>query len=101
MVVDLAASDLGGNVDGSVPDATVVTDDGVTVVGAGNLPSAVPAAASTAYARNVVALLAHLVTRRRARRSTWPTRSPPASWSPTTARSCTRPCRALLNGEPA
>jgi len=62
VVVDLAASDLGGNVVGSLPETTVVTDGGVTVVGAGNLAAAVPRAASTAYARNVVALLSHLVT---------------------------------------
>ena len=61
VVVDLAASDLGGNVVGSVPERTVVTDGGVTVVGAGSLAAAVPRAASAAYARNVVALLAHLV----------------------------------------
>jgi NAD(P) transhydrogenase subunit alpha len=61
VVVDLAASALGGNVAGSEPDRTVVTDAGVTVVGAGNLAAAVPRAASTAYARNVVALLGHLV----------------------------------------
>ena len=61
VVVDLAASDLGGNVVGSVPERTVVTDAGVTVVGADNLAAAVPRAASTAYARNVVALLSHLV----------------------------------------
>ena len=30
VVVDLAASDLGGNVEGSLPDTTTVTDDGVT-----------------------------------------------------------------------
>jgi NAD(P) transhydrogenase subunit alpha len=61
VVVDLAASPLGGNVDGSAPGETVVTGRGVTVVGAGNLPSAVPGAASTAYSRNVVAVLTHLV----------------------------------------
>jgi proton-translocating NAD(P)+ transhydrogenase subunit alpha len=61
VVIDLAASALGGNVAGSVPDTTVVTDGGVTVVGAGNLAASVPRAASTAYARNVVALLSHLV----------------------------------------
>jgi NAD(P) transhydrogenase subunit alpha len=61
VVVDLAASDLGGNVAGSVPETTLVTEQGVTVVGAGNLAAAVPRAASAAYARNVVALLAHLV----------------------------------------
>ena len=61
VVIDLAASELGGNVEGSVPETTTVTDNGVTVIGAGNLPSGVPKAASTAYARNTVALLAHLV----------------------------------------
>ncbi|GAB2610488.1 NAD(P) transhydrogenase subunit alpha [Streptomyces capparidis] len=61
VVVDLAASPLGGNVALSEPDRTVVLEGGVTVIGAGNLPSAMATAASTAYARNVGALLAHLV----------------------------------------
>ena len=61
VVVDLAASDLGGNVETSVPDTTIVSANGVTVIGAGNLPAAVPQAASTAYSRNVVALLTYLV----------------------------------------
>jgi NAD(P) transhydrogenase subunit alpha len=60
-VVDLAASDLGGNVAGSVPDRSVVLGNGVVVIGAGNLPSAMATAASTAYARNITALLAELV----------------------------------------
>jgi NAD(P) transhydrogenase subunit alpha len=61
VVVDLAASGFGGNVEGALPETTTVTDNGVTVIGAGNLPSRVPKAASTAYARNIVAILAHLV----------------------------------------
>jgi len=61
VVIDLAAGELGGNIEGSVPETTTVTGNGVTVIGAGNLPSGVPKAASTAYARNIVALLAHLV----------------------------------------
>jgi len=61
VVIDLAASELGGNVEGSLPERSTVTDNGVIVIGAGNLASGVPKAASTAYARNVVALLAHLV----------------------------------------
>jgi NAD(P) transhydrogenase subunit alpha len=61
VVVDLAASPLGGNVEGSVPESTVVTAGGVTVIGAGSLPSQVPRAASTAYSRNVTALLGLLV----------------------------------------
>ncbi|MEU8233226.1 NAD(P) transhydrogenase subunit alpha [Actinoplanes sp. NPDC048967] len=60
VVVDLAAGPRGGNVAGSVPDATIVTARGVTVIGAGNLPATVPHAASTAYSRNVCALLACL-----------------------------------------
>lgn len=60
VVVDLAAGPLGGNVTGSVPDSTTVTGNGVVVIGAGNLPSRAPRAASTAYSRNVCALLAAL-----------------------------------------
>lgn len=61
VVVDLAASDLGGNVDGSEPDRTVVTDGGVTVIGATNLPARMASAASIAYSRNLDHLLRHLV----------------------------------------
>ncbi|MCK2215887.1 NAD(P) transhydrogenase subunit alpha [Actinomadura sp. ATCC 31491] len=61
VIVDLAAGPLGGNVEGSRPDETVVTGDGVTVIGAGNLPATMPAAASTAYAHNVRAFLGHVL----------------------------------------
>jgi H+-translocating NAD(P) transhydrogenase subunit alpha len=61
VIVDMGASALGGNVEGSLPGETVVTENGVTVVGAGNLPSAMPAAASSMYARNISALLLYLV----------------------------------------
>jgi NAD(P) transhydrogenase subunit alpha len=40
VIVDMAASDLGGNVVGSLPERTVVTDAGVTVLGAGTLAAA-------------------------------------------------------------
>jgi H+-translocating NAD(P) transhydrogenase subunit alpha len=61
VVVDMGASGLGGNVEGSRPAETVVTENGVTVVGAGDLPSTMPAAASAMYARNVSSLLLYLV----------------------------------------
>ena len=61
ILVDLAASGLGGNVEGSVADQTVMTENGVRIIGAGNLPAQVPTAASTAYSHNIVALLAELV----------------------------------------
>jgi H+-translocating NAD(P) transhydrogenase subunit alpha len=61
VLVDMGASSLGGNVDGSVPGETVVTENGVTIIGAGNLPSTMPAAASSMYARNVSSLLLYLV----------------------------------------
>lgn len=65
VVVDAAAGPLGGNVEGlSVTDealTTTTTKEGVTVVAAPNLPATVPRAASDAYARNMNALLGHLV----------------------------------------
>jgi NAD(P) transhydrogenase subunit alpha len=61
VIVDLAASELGGNVEGSRPDETIVTTNGVTIVGAPNLPSSMANAASAAYARNITALLLYLV----------------------------------------
>jgi len=61
VVVDMGASDLGGNVAGSAPDQTVVTENGVTVIGAGRLPSSMPAAASAMYSRNISSLLLYLV----------------------------------------
>jgi NAD(P) transhydrogenase subunit alpha len=60
VVVDLAVGALGGNVEGSRPNRTAVLDNGVTVIGAGSLPARMAPAASTAYARNLAALLAHL-----------------------------------------
>jgi H+-translocating NAD(P) transhydrogenase subunit alpha len=61
VVVDMGASALGGNVLGSQPGETTVTENGVTVIGAGNLPSRMPAAASAMYARNITSLLLYLV----------------------------------------
>jgi NAD(P) transhydrogenase subunit alpha len=60
VIVDMGASALGGNVTGSRPGETVVTENGVTIVGADNLPATVPTAASNAYSRNISALLLHL-----------------------------------------
>ncbi len=60
VIVDMGASELGGNVTGSQPGETIVTGNGITIIGAGNLPATVPTAASNAYSRNISALLAHL-----------------------------------------
>jgi NAD(P) transhydrogenase subunit alpha len=60
VIVDMAASALGGNAAGSVPGEQIVTENGVTVIGAPNLPATVPTAASTAYSRNMTALLLHM-----------------------------------------
>jgi NAD(P) transhydrogenase subunit alpha len=61
VLVDLAAGPLGGNVAGSQPDRTVTVADGVRIIGAGNLPAAMAPGASAAYARNIAAVLAHLL----------------------------------------
>lgn len=60
VVVDMAASELGGNVAGSEPETTL-DSGGVRVIGAGNLPSVMAPAASAAYSRNMFALLGHLL----------------------------------------
>jgi H+-translocating NAD(P) transhydrogenase subunit alpha len=61
VIVDMGASPLGGNAAGSLPGQTVVTENGVTIVGASGLPSTMPAAASAMYARNLSALLLYLI----------------------------------------
>jgi NAD(P) transhydrogenase subunit alpha len=61
VIVDMAASALGGNVELSRPDETVVTDNGVTIIAPTNLPATMPAGASGFYARNISALLVHFI----------------------------------------
>jgi NAD(P) transhydrogenase subunit alpha len=61
VIVDMAASALGGNVELSRPTETIVTDNGVTIIAPDNLPATMPAGASAFYARNLSALLLHLV----------------------------------------
>ena len=59
VVVDLAVAQ-GGNCFGTVPGATVERK-GVKLIGAEALPSSVPNHASALYARNVAALIEHLL----------------------------------------
>jgi NAD(P) transhydrogenase subunit alpha len=59
VIVDLAA-ETGGNCELTVP-GEIVEHDRVTLVGLLNLPSTMPQDASRMYARNVQALLLHLV----------------------------------------
>ncbi len=60
VIVDMGASALGGNVTGSRPGETTVTGNGVTIIGADNLPATLPTAASNAYSRNITALLEYM-----------------------------------------
>ena len=61
VLVDMAASALGGNVELSKPGETIVTDNGVTIIAPDNLPATMPAGASAFYARNIGSLLLHFV----------------------------------------
>ncbi len=61
VIVDMAASALGGNVELSKPDEKVVTDNGVTILAPTNLPATMPAGASQFYARNLTSFLLHLI----------------------------------------
>jgi NAD(P) transhydrogenase subunit alpha len=61
VIVDMAASELGGNCELSKAGETVVTDIGVTIVAPENLPASMPMGASQFYARNISALLLNMV----------------------------------------
>ena len=60
VVVDLAV-EAGGNVEGSRPGETIVTPNGVKIIGHLNMPSRIAADASQLYARNLLAFLALLI----------------------------------------
>lgn len=61
VIVDMAASALGGNVELSKAGETTVTRNGVSIIAPDNLPAAMPVGASAFYARNISALLLSLV----------------------------------------
>ncbi len=61
VIVDMAASDLGGNVELSQPGSTTVTPNGVTIMAPLNLPATMPTGASMAYSHNIVRLLLSMV----------------------------------------
>jgi NAD(P) transhydrogenase subunit alpha len=61
VIVDMAASALGGNVELSQAGETIQSDNGVTIIAPDNLPASMPAGASAFYARNISALLLGMV----------------------------------------
>ncbi|MBI3746401.1 MAG: Re/Si-specific NAD(P)(+) transhydrogenase subunit alpha [Chloroflexi bacterium] len=61
VIVDMAASALGGNCELSKAGETVVTDNLVTIISPENLPATMPVGSSAFYARNLSALLLQLV----------------------------------------
>ena len=61
VIVDMAASALGGNCERSKAGETVVTENLVTILAPENLPATMPVGASQFYARNLSALLLQLV----------------------------------------
>jgi NAD(P) transhydrogenase subunit alpha len=61
VIVDMAASALGGNVELSKAGETVQSRNGVTIIAPDNLPASMPAGASAFYARNISALLLGMV----------------------------------------
>ena len=56
VIVDMAAAN-GGNVEGTVKDQAIVTDNGVTIIGYTDLSGRLPATASQLYGTNLVNLL--------------------------------------------
>ena len=60
VLIDMAAG-TGGNVEGSVPNDTITTDNGVRIVGAANIPSMLAAQSSDLYANNLVNFITTLI----------------------------------------
>jgi NAD(P) transhydrogenase subunit alpha len=61
VIVDIAASDLGGNVELSNPGKVTVTPNGVEIHAPINLPASMPTGASVFYSRNISNLLLNFV----------------------------------------
>ena len=61
VIVDMAATALGGNCELSQAGETVETPNGVTIIAPDNLPASMPAGASAFYARNISALLLGMI----------------------------------------
>ena len=61
VILDMAASALGGNCELSKPGEEIVTDNLVTIISPENLPATMPVGASSFYARNISALLLQLL----------------------------------------
>jgi NAD(P) transhydrogenase subunit alpha len=60
ILLDMAAS-TGGNVEGTVSGDTVMTDNGVRIIGAANIPALLAAQSSDLYANNLVNFITTLV----------------------------------------
>ncbi|HEY6013637.1 MAG TPA: Re/Si-specific NAD(P)(+) transhydrogenase subunit alpha [Candidatus Limnocylindrales bacterium] len=61
VIVDMAASALGGNCELSQAGETVTSPNGVSIIAPENLPASMPAGSSAFYARNISALLLGMV----------------------------------------
>jgi NAD(P) transhydrogenase subunit alpha len=61
VIVDMAASPLGGNCELSAAGETVTSPNGVAIIAPENLPASMPAGSSAFYARNISALLLGMV----------------------------------------
>lgn len=61
IIVDMAASELGGNCELSKPGKTTITPNGVAIHAPLNLPSSMPTGASAFYSRNISNLLLNFV----------------------------------------
>jgi NAD(P) transhydrogenase subunit alpha len=62
IIVDMAASDLGGNCELSKPGKVTITPNGVAIHAPLNLPASMPTGASAFYSRNILNLFLNFVT---------------------------------------
>ena len=60
VIIDMAAS-TGGNVEGCASGETIMTDNGVRIIGAANIPAMLAAQSSDLYANNLVNFISTLI----------------------------------------
>jgi NAD/NADP transhydrogenase alpha subunit len=57
IIIDIASSKFGGNIEGSIMNKTIKLKNGVKIIGASNLPNTIPTAASMAYSNNIMSAI--------------------------------------------
>ncbi|MEX3012248.1 hypothetical protein AB3538_02000 [Acinetobacter baumannii] len=97
VILDMAV-ETGGNVEGSKVGETVVTENGVKILGIPNIPATVATEASALYARNVFNFVETLFDKRKTLRLIKKTKSKKPYWSLMAVKCCLSVVKEISHG---